>query len=96
MNTSFSERLKKILVRQEEISKELSKQNINSEDRINLSKEYSELEPIVSQITLLESKKKELIETKIILEESGIDDDIHALATSEAEELNSIIPNNNT
>ncbi len=92
MNISFNESLKKILLRHQEIGKELSKQNIGSEERINLSKEYSELEPIVNQISLLESKKKELLEKNIILEDSNVDDDMYELASSEKETLNQTIP----
>ncbi len=86
---SFQENLEKLKTRHEELGRVLSSpQDLSSEEYIKTSKEYSELEPIVESIVVLQ----EAVADKEEAEEMLKDPDMKELGEEELIRLNKEIP----
>lgn len=82
---SFEENLVKILFRHEELSSKLA-EGITGDEYVKLSKEYSQLEPIVEKINLYNSAKKEYKDLREILE-FETDSEIKSMAEKEIHDI---------
>ena len=66
--------LEKILLRSKELEDSMSVSSGNNEEFVKISKEYSDLKPIVDNINAYNSNKKEYEELQLLLQED--DDEI--------------------
>ena len=73
--------LEKILLRSKELEDSMSVSSGNNEEFVKISKEYSDLKPIVDNINAYNSNKKEYEELQLLLQED--DDEIVEIAKKE-------------
>ena len=73
--------LEKILLRSKELENSMSVSSGNNEEFVKISKEYSDLKPIVDNINAYNSNKKEYEELQLLLQED--DDEIVEIAKKE-------------
>lgn len=88
---SFIDNLDKILKKHDDISQKLSS-NIAGDEFAKLSKEFSDLSPIVEQITIYKKTISEIEGLKSILADKDSDKDMQEMAESELVELEAKIP----
>ena len=74
--------LEKILLRSKELEDSMSVSSGNNEEFVKISKEYSDLKPIVDNINAYNSNKKEYEELQLLLQEDD-DDEIVEIAKKE-------------
>lgn len=89
---SMEENLKRLSDRHEELGVLLSGGNLTADDLQKLSKEYSDLSPVVKAIEQLKQAKTDLADTEAILSESDSDVEMRALANDEVQELKTLVP----
>ena len=89
---SMEENLRRVADRHEELSSLLSSGGLSADDFQKLSKEYSDLSPVVNAINELKKSKAALLEAETILSESGTDPEMRALANDEVQELRHDVP----
>ena len=89
---SMEENLRRVVDRHEELSSLLSSGSLSTDDLQKMSKEYSDLSPVVKAIESLNKTKSALLDTETILSESDIDAEMRSMANDEAHELKTIIP----
>ncbi|MDH5489376.1 MAG: peptide chain release factor 1 [Rhodospirillaceae bacterium] len=89
---SMEENLKRVVDRHEELSSLLSSGGLSADDFRKLSKEYSDLSPVVNAINELKKSKSALRDAETILGESGTDPEMRALANEEVQELKESVP----
>lgn len=89
---SMEENLRRVVDRHEELGSLLSSGGLNADNFQKLSKEYSDLSPVVTAITELKNAKLALAEAESILAESGTDKEMRALANDEVQELRVKVP----
>lgn len=88
----MEENLKRLSDRHEELGVLLSGGNLTADDLQKLSKEYSDLSPVVKAIEQLKQAKTDLADTEAILSESDSDVEMRALANDEVQELKTLVP----
>ncbi len=90
---NFDERLDAIVARLDELSDLLSGQNIMSSDElVRLSKEYSELKPVIGAIKALRAAESEAGDLAEMIADQDTDGDMRALAEEEFRALKDKIP----
>ncbi len=96
MNENLQIKLNQIVDSFNKIQEKLSSTSITNEKRIELSKKFSSLEQIISQKDLLDNIKKNLVETKSLLNEE-MESELEKLAKDDIDELENKleIENNN-
>ncbi|RBM05424.1 peptide chain release factor 1 [Novacetimonas cocois] len=85
--TRFDERLDRIVARSEELQAQLA-EGLSGAEFGQASREFAELDPIVSKVNALRATQKALTETEALL----TDPEMRALAESEVEDLRRRIP----
>ena len=90
---SLEENLNRILLRHEQLGEQLLKANeMASQDYVKVSKEYADLNEIVSTIKSLRSVESELQNIESALKESGLEAEFKEMMLIEKEELKQKIP----
>ena len=90
---NLNERLDAIVARLDELSGLLSGQNnMSSDELVRLSKEYSELKPVIAAITALRAAESEAGDLVEMIADQGTDGDMRALAEEEFQALKEKIP----
>ena len=90
---NLNERLDAIVARLDELSDLLSGQNnMSSDELVRLSKEYSELKPVIVAITALRAAESEAGDLVEMIADQGTDGDMRALAEEEFQALKEKIP----
>ncbi|MBP6986245.1 MAG: peptide chain release factor 1 [Alphaproteobacteria bacterium] len=90
---SLEENLNRILLRHEQLGEQLLKANeMASQDYVKVSKEYADLNEIVSTIKSLRSVESELQNIESALKESGLEAEFKEMMLIEKEELKQRIP----
>ena len=85
--TSFSlDKFEDILKRSEELEKQLNEE-LTSDQYVKFSKEYSEIQPLVSEISEWKKTSKEISDLEILLEEKNTEKEMKELAEEEFENL---------
>jgi len=85
--TSFSlDKFEDILKRSEELEKQLNEE-LTSDQYVKFSKEYSEIQPLVSAISEWKKTSKEISDLEILLEEKNTEKELKELAEEEFENL---------
>ena len=85
--TSFSlDKFEDILKRSEELVKQLNEE-LTSDQYVRFSKEYSEIQPLVSAISEWKKTSKEISDLEILLEEKNTEKELKELAEEEFENL---------
>ena len=85
--TSFSlDKFEDILKRSEELEKQLNEE-LTSDQYVRFSKEYSEIQPLVSAISEWKKTSKEISDLEILLEEKNTEKEMKELAEEEFENL---------
>jgi peptide chain release factor 1 len=85
--TSFSlDKFEDILKRSEELEKQLNEE-LTSDQYVMFSKEYSEIQPLVSEISEWKKTSKEISDLEILLEEKNTEKELKELAEEEFENL---------
>ena len=85
--TSFSlDKFEDILKRSEELEKQLNEE-LTSDQYVRFSKEYSEIQPLVSEISEWKKTSKEISDLEILLEEKNTEKEMKELAEEEFENL---------
>jgi peptide chain release factor 1 len=83
--TSFSlDKFEDILKRSEELEKQLNEE-LTSDQYVRFSKEYSEIQPLVSAISEWKKTSKEISDLEILLEEKNTEKELKELAEEEFE-----------
>ena len=83
--TSFSlDKFEDILKRSEELEKQLNEE-LTSDQYVRFSKEYSEIQPLVSEISEWKKTSKEISDLEILLEEKNTEKELKELAEEEFE-----------
>ncbi|MCK5547008.1 MAG: peptide chain release factor 1 [Rhodospirillaceae bacterium] len=90
---SMEENLRRVVDRHEELSSLLSSGSLSTDDLQKMSKEYSDLSPVVKAIENLNKTKSAMLDAEAILSESDIDAEMRAMANDEVQELKTAIPN---
>ncbi len=80
---SLDEKLLQVLNRVEELSSRMASETFDAEGFANLSREYSELEPVAAAIRALLELREELAGLMEILEDPGSDKEMRQLAEAE-------------
>lgn len=90
---SFKDNLQKIIERHKYVGNKISQPDALGRDEfVNLSKEYSDLAPIVEKINLYVSKLKEQQDLEDMLNSPDIDKDMKSMAEEELEALEKTMP----
>ena len=89
---SMEENLRRVVDRHQELSSLLSSGSLSTDDLQKMSKEYSDLSPMVKAIESLNKTKSALLDAEAILSESDIDAEMRAMANDEIQELKTAIP----
>ncbi len=91
---SFEDNLKKILDRYNELRDKLASSEMGSRDEFaSLSKEYSDLTPIVEKITHLHKVQKDLCDLNAIIADQSSDPEMKEMAEEELRALEADLPN---
>ncbi|MGE5537622.1 MAG: peptide chain release factor 1 [Gemmatimonas sp.] len=86
------ETLNRLIARHEELAALLAAPDVPSKDIARLSKEYSELTPVVDRVRELQRARTEMADLEAILADAASDNDMRELAKSEAADLASRVP----
>ena len=87
------EKIDQIIKRYEALSGQLSQGGSQGGDEfVRLSKEYSDLTPVVEGVTELKTARSELIDLNEMLNEAGDDDDMRAMAEDELRVISEKLP----
>ena len=90
---NLDERLDAIVARLDELSDLLSGQhNMSSDELVRLSKEYSELKPVIAAIKTLRAAESEAGDLAVMIADQDTDGDMRALAEEEFQALKEKIP----
>ena len=89
---SLEENLKRVQDRHEELSALLSAGNVAADAFQKMSKEYSDLTPVVEAINALEKTRQDLFGALEMFAESGDDRELRQMAEAEAAELKAQLP----
>ena len=89
---SLEDRLDQVVARYEEVSTALSAPEISADDRVRLSREYSQLSPVIEGIEKLREARDEFIELAELINDSSGDEEMKTLAEAELEELKVSLP----
>jgi peptide chain release factor 1 len=84
---SFDEKLQQVLERVDELSSRMASETFDADDFANLSREYSELEPVAEAVRALMARKEELAGLGEILHDPDSDKEMRDLAAMEQSEL---------
>ena len=77
---SFDEKLQQVLERVDELSSRMASETFDADDFANLSREYSELEPVAEAVRALMARKEELAGLSEILNDPVSDKEMRDLA----------------
>lgn len=89
---SFIDNLDKIITRHQELSSKLSSGNLSGDEFAKISKELSDLEPIVEKIIKYKNAKKEIADLTTIISDSKNDPEVKEMATEELGALEELLP----
>jgi peptide chain release factor 1 len=89
---SFEDRLELLVRRHDELSDTLGGGQVSGSDFAKLSKEYSDLTPLVETIHAYKQAKKSLVEVKQMMSDPACDADMKDMAEQEMLELQEKIP----
>lgn len=89
---SLEDRLNQVVARYEEVGNALSAPEISADDRVRLSREYSQLSPVIEGIEKLREARDEFVSLAELINDSSGDEDMKALAEAELEELKVSLP----
>ncbi|MCW8916448.1 MAG: peptide chain release factor 1 [Magnetovibrio sp.] len=89
---SLEENLKRVQDRHEELSALMSTGDLSADDIQKMSKEYSDLGPIVEAINALDKVREDLNDAQSLLADAGDDPEMRELAQAEVQELKSQLP----
>lgn len=84
---SFDEKLQQVLERVDELSARMASESFEATDFANLSREYSELEPVAEAVRALMARKEELAGLDEILKDPESDKEMRDLAAMEQSDL---------
>lgn len=88
---SFIGNLDKIITKHKDLSDKLAT-GVMSDDFVKLSKEFSDLSPVVEKIQAYQAVAKEIIELKEIINDPGADSEMQEMASNELLELELELP----
>ena len=88
----LDDKLDKLLARHEELSTTLSGPSLATKDIARLSKEYSDLTPVVERVRELRRVRSEISDLETIVSDGSVDADMRDLAKTEAAELTGRVP----
>ncbi|HTI86964.1 MAG TPA: peptide chain release factor 1 [Alphaproteobacteria bacterium] len=86
------ETLNRLIARHEELAALLAAPNVPSKDIARLSKEYSELTPVVDRVRELQRARTEMADLEALVADASSDSDMRELAKAEAEDLAGRVP----
>ena len=89
---SLDEKLNGIVERHTALSGQLASGELSSEDFVAASKEYAELDPVVTVIKKWQAAREGALEAEEMLKDAGLDKDMRALAEDELETLHEELP----
>jgi len=89
---SLEENLKRVQDRHEELSALMSTGDLSADDFQKMSKEYSDLSPVVEASQELAKVREDLQGAELLLSESGGDADMKELAQAEVQDLKERLP----
>lgn len=90
---SFEANLEKILQRHLQLAEQMTHANeMPSQDFAKVSKEYSDLGPVVEAIKTYHAAKTELVDLEDVLADSSTDADLREMASQELEDLKQKVP----
>jgi peptide chain release factor 1 len=90
---SLQEKLDRVVLRFEELAATLARPDVaTSDEYAQLSKEYSDLTPIVQGITDLKKAQDEFADLETLIEDPEADSDVRELARQELEEIKASLP----
>jgi peptide chain release factor 1 len=89
---SFHDKLQTVVKRFEAIGEELQSPTLQPKQMATLSKEYSDLNPVVDQIRLLQKNSDNIRQAKELLTDASLDAETKAMAEEEIYELERAIP----
>lgn len=88
---SFLENLDKIITKHNELSSKLSSGTVG-EEFVKMSKEFSDLSPIVEKITIYQNTLKEITDLQQMVSDTSSDSEMKEMASQELIELESKLP----
>jgi len=89
---SFNDKLEMVVRRHQELNDTLSAGKASGSEFAKMSKEYSELSPLVEVIMSYQSAQKALADTQALLADPALDSDMKAMANDELRELQGKLP----
>jgi len=89
---SMEEHLERVTSRFDELSHLMAENNVSGEDYAALSKEYSDLSPIVAAINAFREARQEFIDAAALLDDPDCDAEMRALAEEECRALKDRLP----
>ncbi len=89
---SLEENLKRVQDRHEELSALMSTGDLSADDFQKMSKEYSDLSPVVEAISALDKVREDLEGAESLLADAGDDPEMRELAQAEVLELKAQLP----
>jgi len=89
---SMEEHLERVTSRFDELSHLMAENNVSGEDYAALSKEYSDLSPIVDAINAFREARQEFIDAAALLDDPDCDAEMRALAEEECRALKDRLP----
>ncbi len=90
---SFEQNLEKILERHKDVGEKLvNPDKLSKDEFVNLSKEFSDLEPIVEKVNFFLQKQRELKELEEMLKDPSLDGDMKDIAEEEMYSLKKAMP----
>ena len=85
------ERLVQLVDRHEALQSEMSS-DLSADDYVKLSKEYAELEPVVSAIREMSERESEIADLRELLEDPDTDSEMKEMAEGELADLEKMLP----
>ena len=89
---SLEARFDQVIARYEQVGNDLSDVDIGADDRVRLSREYSDLTPVIEAIEKLRSTRNELADLEELVADSASDAEMRELAEAELGELRDALP----
>jgi len=89
---SLGDRLDQVAERYRQVGEALSDADISADDRVRLSREYSELSPVIEAVTALRAAEAERADLEELIADSESDEEMRALAESELDVLREKLP----
>src|SRR5437899_1290306 len=91
-HVSFAEKLDRVVVRHDELGRMMADPGLDPRNFVTLSKEYSELGPVVEAVTVLRKAQAELADLGHMMEDAAADAEMRELANAEYYALKDKMP----